>query len=62
MIHQNLQSKIAQLDSELRTMLAHRYYGPKFDQKEREIDPSLAECFLKLKEELDKLIQKKVCL
>lgn len=26
------------------------------------MDPSLAECFLKFKEELDKLIQKKVCL
>ena len=36
-IHQNLQSRIAQLDSELRTMLAQRYYGPEFDQKEREI-------------------------
>nr|YP_008992016.1 Vps51/Vps67 [Citrus endogenous pararetrovirus] len=36
-IHQNLQSRIAQLDSELRTMLAQRYHGPEFDQKEREI-------------------------
>ncbi|XP_024039401.1 proline-rich receptor-like protein kinase PERK2 [Citrus clementina] len=33
----NLQSKIAQLDSELRTMLAQHYYGLEFDQKEREI-------------------------
>ncbi|KAH9769374.1 hypothetical protein KPL71_011975 [Citrus sinensis] len=36
-IHQNLQSRIAQLDSELRAMLAQCYYGPEFDQKEREI-------------------------
>ncbi|KAH9698124.1 hypothetical protein KPL71_023892 [Citrus sinensis] len=36
-IHQNLQSRIGQLDSELRAMLAHRYNGPEFDQKEREI-------------------------
>ncbi|KAH9680124.1 hypothetical protein KPL71_026424 [Citrus sinensis] len=36
-IHQNLHSKIGQLDSELRAMLAHRYNGPEFDQKEREI-------------------------
>ena len=36
-IHQNLQSRIVQLDSELRTMLAQRYHGPEFDQKEREI-------------------------
>ncbi|KAH9792736.1 hypothetical protein KPL71_004255 [Citrus sinensis] len=36
-IHQNLHSRIAQLDSELRAMLAHRYNGPEFDQKEREI-------------------------
>ncbi|KAH9684900.1 hypothetical protein KPL70_013722 [Citrus sinensis] len=36
-IHQNLQSRITQLDSELRAMLAQRYYGPEFDQKEREI-------------------------
>jgi len=36
-IHQNLQSRIGQLDSELRAMLAHRYDGPEFDQKEREI-------------------------
>ena len=27
-IHQNLQSRIVQLDSELRTMLAQRYHGP----------------------------------
>ncbi|KAH9801779.1 hypothetical protein KPL71_001153 [Citrus sinensis] len=32
-IHHNLQSRITQLDSELRAMLAQRYYGP----KEREI-------------------------
>ncbi|KAH9716962.1 hypothetical protein KPL71_021650 [Citrus sinensis] len=36
-IHQNLLSRIGQLDSELRTMHAHRYSGPEFDQKEREI-------------------------
>ncbi|KAH9716855.1 hypothetical protein KPL71_021598 [Citrus sinensis] len=36
-IYQNLQSRISQLDSELRAMLAHRYTGPEFDQKEREI-------------------------
>ncbi|KAH9780569.1 hypothetical protein KPL71_008131 [Citrus sinensis] len=36
-IHQNLQSRIGQLDSELRAMLDHRYNGPEFDQKEREI-------------------------
>ncbi|KAH9658018.1 hypothetical protein KPL70_023324 [Citrus sinensis] len=36
-IHQNLQSRITQLDSELRAMLAQLYYGPEFDQKEREI-------------------------
>ena len=36
-IHQNLQSRITQLDYELRTMLAQCYYGPEFDQKEREI-------------------------
>ncbi|KAH9724644.1 hypothetical protein KPL70_007561 [Citrus sinensis] len=36
-IHHNLQSRITQLDSELRTMLAQHYYGPEFDQKEREI-------------------------
>ncbi|KAH9769166.1 hypothetical protein KPL71_011894 [Citrus sinensis] len=36
-IHQNLQSRIGQLDSELRAMLAHRYNDPEFDQKEREI-------------------------
>ncbi|KAH9769491.1 hypothetical protein KPL71_012021 [Citrus sinensis] len=36
-IYQNLQSIISQLDSELRAMLAHRYSGPEFDQKEREI-------------------------
>ncbi|KAH9697743.1 hypothetical protein KPL71_023733 [Citrus sinensis] len=36
-IHQNLHSRIGQLNSELRAMLAHRYNGPEFDQKEREI-------------------------
>ncbi|KAH9751001.1 hypothetical protein KPL71_014108 [Citrus sinensis] len=36
-IHQNLLSIIGQLDSELRSMLAHRYSGQEFDQKEREI-------------------------
>ncbi|KAH9780682.1 hypothetical protein KPL71_008170 [Citrus sinensis] len=36
-IYQNLQSRISQLDSKLRAMLAHRYSGPEFDQKEREI-------------------------
>ncbi|KAH9734659.1 hypothetical protein KPL71_017448 [Citrus sinensis] len=36
-IHQNLHSRIGQFDSELRAMLAHRYNGPEFDQKEREI-------------------------
>ncbi|KAH9734686.1 hypothetical protein KPL71_017453 [Citrus sinensis] len=36
-IHQNLHSRIGQLDSELRAMLAHRYNGPEFDQKEKEI-------------------------
>ncbi|KAH9734653.1 hypothetical protein KPL71_017444 [Citrus sinensis] len=36
-IHQNLHSRIGQLDSELRAMLAHRYNGPEFEQKEREI-------------------------
>ncbi|KAH9671291.1 hypothetical protein KPL70_017315 [Citrus sinensis] len=50
-IHHNLQSRIAQLDSELRTMLAQRYYGPEFDQKEREI-----RC---LKAELDQIESEK---
>ncbi|KAH9752716.1 hypothetical protein KPL71_014813 [Citrus sinensis] len=36
-IYQNLQSRISQLDSELRAMLAHRYSGPEFEQKEKEI-------------------------
>ncbi|KAH9734708.1 hypothetical protein KPL71_017467 [Citrus sinensis] len=36
-IHQNLHSRIGQLDSKLRAMLAHRYNGPEFYQKEREI-------------------------
>ncbi|KAH9769458.1 hypothetical protein KPL71_012010 [Citrus sinensis] len=36
-IHQNLQSRIGQLDLELRAMLAQRYNGLEFDQKEREI-------------------------
>ncbi|KAH9763276.1 hypothetical protein KPL70_001107 [Citrus sinensis] len=42
-IHHNLQSRITQLDSELRAMLAQRYYGPEFDQKEREISRLRAE-------------------
>ncbi|KAH9792609.1 hypothetical protein KPL71_004192 [Citrus sinensis] len=42
-IYQNLQSRISQLDLELRTMLSHRYYGPKFDQKEKEIRKLKAE-------------------
>ncbi|KAH9671198.1 hypothetical protein KPL70_017265 [Citrus sinensis] len=50
-IHHNLQSKIAQLDSELRTMLAQRYYGPEFDQKERKI--------IRLKAELDQIESEK---
>ncbi|KAH9724596.1 hypothetical protein KPL70_007545 [Citrus sinensis] len=50
-IHHNLQSRIAQLNSELRTMLAQRYYGPEFDQKEREI-----RC---LKAELDQIESEK---
>ncbi|KAH9763381.1 hypothetical protein KPL70_001149 [Citrus sinensis] len=36
-IHQNLLSKITQLDSELRTMLPQRYSSPEFDKKEKEI-------------------------
>ena len=36
-IYQNLQSKISQLDSKLRTILCHSYNGPEFDQKEKEI-------------------------
>ncbi|KAH9801433.1 hypothetical protein KPL71_001029 [Citrus sinensis] len=50
-IHQNLQSRIAQLDYELRVMLAQRYYGPEFDQKEREIR--------RLKAELDQIESEK---
>ncbi|KAH9734952.1 hypothetical protein KPL71_017573 [Citrus sinensis] len=42
-IHQNLHSRIGQLDSELRAMVAHRYNGPEFDQKEREIKRLKAE-------------------
>ncbi|KAH9698058.1 hypothetical protein KPL71_023861 [Citrus sinensis] len=42
-IHQNLQSIIGQLDSELRAMLAQRYNGLEFDQKEREIKRLKAE-------------------
>ncbi|XP_024039317.1 class E vacuolar protein-sorting machinery protein hse1-like [Citrus clementina] len=42
-IHQNILSRIAQLDSELRTMLAQRYSGPEFDEKEREIKRLKAE-------------------
>ncbi|KAH9763339.1 hypothetical protein KPL70_001133 [Citrus sinensis] len=36
-IHQNLLSRITQLDFELRTMPAQHDSGPKFDQKEKEI-------------------------
>ena len=36
-IYQDLQSRIFQLDSELRDMLSQRYNGPEFDQKERKI-------------------------
>ncbi|KAH9801309.1 hypothetical protein KPL71_000978 [Citrus sinensis] len=50
-IHQNLQSRIAQLDYELQAMLAQRYYGPEFDQKEREIR--------RLKAELDQIESEK---
>ncbi|KAH9686179.1 hypothetical protein KPL70_014272 [Citrus sinensis] len=50
-IHQNLQSRITQLNSELRTMLAQRYYGQEFDQKEREIR--------RLKAELDHIKSEK---
>lgn len=50
-IHQNLQSRIGQLDSELRAMFAQRYYGPEFDQKEREIR--------RLKAELDQIESEK---
>ncbi|KAH9668412.1 hypothetical protein KPL70_021409 [Citrus sinensis] len=50
-IHQNLQSRITQLDYELRAMLAQRYYGPEFDQKEREIR--------RLKAELDQIESEK---
>ena len=42
-IYQNLQSKISQLDSELTTMLSHRYYGAEFDLKEKEIRKLKAE-------------------
>ncbi|KAH9705005.1 hypothetical protein KPL70_011698 [Citrus sinensis] len=50
-IHQNLQSRITQLDSELRAMLGQRYYGPEFDQKEKEIR--------RLKAELDQIESEK---
>ncbi|KAH9671306.1 hypothetical protein KPL70_017324 [Citrus sinensis] len=50
-IHHNLQSRITQLDFELRTMLAQRYYGPEFDKKEREIR--------RLKAELDQIESEK---
>ncbi|KAH9734753.1 hypothetical protein KPL71_017488 [Citrus sinensis] len=50
-IHQNLQSRIGQLDSELRAMLAHRYNGPEFDQKKKEIR--------RLKAELDQIESEK---
>ncbi|KAH9658763.1 hypothetical protein KPL70_023614 [Citrus sinensis] len=46
-IHQNLQSRVTQLDSELRAMLAQGYYSPEFDQKEKEIR--------RLKAELDQI-------
>ncbi|KAH9780593.1 hypothetical protein KPL71_008137 [Citrus sinensis] len=36
-IYQDLQSRISQLDVDLRVMLSQRYYGLEFDQKEREI-------------------------
>ncbi|KAH9763316.1 hypothetical protein KPL70_001124 [Citrus sinensis] len=42
-IYQNLQSRISQLDSELQTMLSHRYYGQEFNQKEKEIRKLKAE-------------------
>ncbi|KAH9734956.1 hypothetical protein KPL71_017574 [Citrus sinensis] len=50
-IHKNLQSRITQLDYELRAMLAQRYYGPEFDQHEREIR--------RLKAELDQIESEK---
>ena len=50
-IHHNLQSKITQLNSELWTMLAQRYYGLEFDQKEQEIR--------KLKTELEHVEQER---
>ncbi|KAH9697986.1 hypothetical protein KPL71_023827 [Citrus sinensis] len=50
-IHQNLQSRIGQLDSELRAMLTQRYNGPEFDQKEKEIR--------RLKAELDQIDSEK---
>ncbi|KAH9741807.1 hypothetical protein KPL70_002756 [Citrus sinensis] len=50
-IHQNLQSRITQLDFELRAMLAQRYYGLEFDQKERKIR--------RLKAELDQIESEK---
>ena len=46
-IYQDLQSRISQLDADLRVMLSQRYSGPEFDQKEREIRW--------LKAELDKI-------
>ena len=46
-IYQNFQSRISQLDSELKAMLSHNYYGPKFDKKEKEIQ--------KLKTELEQI-------
>ena len=50
-IHQNLQFRIIQLNSELRAMLAQRYYGLEFDQKERKIR--------RLKAELDQIESEK---
>ena len=50
-IYQDLQSRISQLDADLRIMLSQRYYGPGFDQNEREIR--------RLKAELDHIEFKK---
>ncbi|KAH9792731.1 hypothetical protein KPL71_004253 [Citrus sinensis] len=50
-IYQDLQSIISQLDADLRVMLSQRYYGPEFDQKEREIR--------RLKAELDQIESEK---
>lgn len=50
-IYQDLQSRISQLDADLKVMLSQRYYGPEFDQKEREIR--------RLKAELDQIESEK---